>query len=69
MAPPTARPDYDMPSMERLLERCDQNIRIFQTAIEKEERAKAEYAEIIRVLKEKAALSALKIAVPGNGRS
>jgi uncharacterized protein YabN with tetrapyrrole methylase and pyrophosphatase domain len=55
--------------MERLLERCDQNIRIFQTAIEKEERAKAEYAEIIRVLKEKAALSALKIAVPGNGRS
>jgi hypothetical protein len=50
--------------MERLLGRCDNNILIFRQAIEKEEKTKAEYAEIIRVLRKKVEAEALAIAVP-----
>jgi hypothetical protein len=55
---------YDLAGMERAVQQCDKNIRVFEEAIEKEKRTKAEYQEIVTKIKEKAASAALAIAVP-----
>jgi hypothetical protein len=54
---------YDLLSMERAILQCDKNICVFQEAIEKERKTKAEYEDIVCKIKEKAAAAALEVAV------
>lgn len=44
---------YDLESMYRALEKCDQNIKVFEEAITQEKKSKLEYREIIKHLEAK----------------
>jgi hypothetical protein len=46
--------DFDLVAMQRAMLQCDKNIKVFEVAIQKELDTKKEYAEIIRVLIERA---------------
>jgi hypothetical protein len=48
-------PKYDIEAMRRAMEHCDVNIKVFETAIQKELNTKMEYQRIIRDLEFKEA--------------
>jgi len=52
--PPKTNPEmYDLEAMRRALKKCDENIKVFEKAIQEEQLRKIEYREIIKVLEAK----------------
>ena len=47
--------DYDLKAMREALKKCDENIKVFEEAIAKEQETKREYMRIIRTLEDKQA--------------
>lgn len=43
---------YDLEAMEEAVKKCDENIKVFEDAIDKELETKREYQQIVRKLKE-----------------
>ena len=46
---------FDLVAMKRAIAQCDENIKVFEAAINKELNTKIEYQRIVRVLQEQAA--------------
>jgi hypothetical protein len=46
---------FDLAAMKRAIAQCDENIKVFEAAINKELNTKIEYQRIVRVLQEQAA--------------
>lgn len=44
---------YDLEAMQEAVKKCDENIKVFEKAIDKELETKREYQQIVRTLKEK----------------
>ena len=46
-------PEYDLKAMRDAVKRCDENIKVFEAAIDKELETKRHYQHIVRNLEEK----------------